>query len=385
MELYLGNNHISDIKQVKFLGDLPKTIILDISGNPMTKEPNYRIFILYNMKKLKVLDGISIESGEIAQAKETYTGRLTEELLESRLNGMATNEIKLLDLSNSKLRDFDDMFNNSNFPHLRELNLSNNLFQTLKCIGQMPHLRLLNLSANRIESLIIPGMNILDCKKGLNGLHNLEALDISYNQLKDFGGLQFSQLKELRLLRANNNEITKIEYLDNLIQLKELNVNHNKIRQFDGNSFSSMNSIKCLKIDDNGLRNFSNIQKLYKLHHLFANSNRISDFPDIDRLVDLPYLKELELSSNPVVRKPGYRSAVLRKLPLLLYLDGKEISQEERERSDQLVNYPEVKMAQPLIYVQSQMPSSKVPVKLTAVNFETVFNNIRGMSEGGKK
>jgi len=61
----------------------------------------------------------------------------------------------------------------------------------------------------------------------------LEALDISYNQLRDFNGLQFSQLKELRLLRANNNEITKIEHLDNLIQLKELNVNHNKIRQFD--------------------------------------------------------------------------------------------------------------------------------------------------------
>jgi len=86
-----------------------------------------------------------------------------------------------------------------------------------------------------------------------------------------------------------------------------------------------MNSIKCLKIDDNGLRNFANIQKLYKLHHLFANSNRINDFPDIEKLVDLPYLKELEISSNPICRKPGYRQAVLRKLPLLLYLDGKVI------------------------------------------------------------
>lgn len=171
MELYLGNNHISEIRQIKFLSDLPKTIILDISGNALTKESSYRIFILFNMKKLKVLDGISIESNEISQAKETFTGRLTEELLDSRLNGISTNEIKLLDLSNSKLRDFEDMFNSQNFPHLRELNLSNNLFSTLKCIGYMPHLRLLNLSANKIESLVIPGVNILDCKKGLNGLH----------------------------------------------------------------------------------------------------------------------------------------------------------------------------------------------------------------------
>jgi len=56
---------------------------------------------------------------------------------------------------------------------------------------------------------------------------------LSFNQLRDFNGLQFSQLKELRILKANNNEITKIEYLDNLLQLKELNVNNNKIRQFE--------------------------------------------------------------------------------------------------------------------------------------------------------
>lgn len=84
-----------------------------------------------------------------------------------------------------------------------------------------------------------------------------------------------------------------------------------------------MNCIKCLKINDNGLRNFANVQKLYKLQHLFANSNRINDFPDIDRLMDLPNLKELELIGNPACRKPGYRQILLKKLAVLLYLDGK--------------------------------------------------------------
>lgn len=160
---------------------------------------------------------------------------------------------------------------------------------------------------------------------------------MSFNQLRDFNGLQFSQLKELRILKANNNEITKIEYLDNLLQLKELNVNNNKIRQFEPyhssqvfvlnnifrNSFSPMNSIKCLKINDNGLRNFANIQRLYKMQHLFANSNRINDFPDIDKLLELPNLKELELNGNPLCRRPGYRQILLKKLTPLLYLDGK--------------------------------------------------------------
>jgi len=383
MELYIGNNYIENVKEIKHLSELPKLIILDITGNPFTKETNYRIFILFYMKKLKVLDGISIEASEAQLARETFTGRLSDEVLETRLNGVAATEVRALDLSNCKLRDFDDMFTSQRFPHLRELNLGNNLFQSLRCIGSLPHLRLLNMTGNKIESLIIPNTNILDNKRGLNGLQNLEALDLSYNQLRDFNGLQFCQLKELRILKANNNEITKIEYLDNLLQLKELNVNHNKIRQFEQNSFSPMNSIKCLKINDNGLRNFTNIQRLYKMQHLFANSNRVNDFPDIDKLLELPSLKELELNGNPLCRRAGYRQILLKKLTPLLYLDGKEILQEERERTDQ--NYQDTKVTQPMIYVQAQVPQSKVPVKMTSVNFGTVFSNIKGMPDGSKK
>jgi len=99
-------------------------------------------------------------------------------------------------------------------------------------------------------------------------------------------------------------------------------------------SFIGSNPIKCLKIDDNGLKNFANIQRLYKLQHLFANSNRINDLPDIEKLAELTYLKELELNGNAFSRRPGYRGAVLKKLPTLLYLDGREVSVDERERID---------------------------------------------------
>ena len=42
--------------------------------------------------------------------------------------------------------------------------------------------------------------------------------------------------------------------------------------------------------------------------------------------MELPYLKELELNENMVYRKPGYRIAVIRKLPGLIYLDKKVIN-----------------------------------------------------------
>ena len=37
MELYIGNNKISSIKHLKYLAVLSKLIILDLSGNPMSK------------------------------------------------------------------------------------------------------------------------------------------------------------------------------------------------------------------------------------------------------------------------------------------------------------------------------------------------------------
>lgn len=100
-------------------------------------------------------------------------------------------------------------------------------------------------------------------------------------------------------------------------------MNHNKVRQFDPNSFEGKLPIKCLKIDDNGLKNFMHLQKLLRLQHLFANSNKITEFYDVEKLAELPYLKELELTGNILYRKPGYRITMIKKLSGLLYLDGR--------------------------------------------------------------
>ncbi len=82
MELYLGNNLINDIREVTKLKSLSRLIILDISGNNLARDQSYRIYCIFHLRKLKVLDGISIEQQEHTDAKETFAGRLTEEILE---------------------------------------------------------------------------------------------------------------------------------------------------------------------------------------------------------------------------------------------------------------------------------------------------------------
>jgi Leucine-rich repeat (LRR) protein len=61
MELYLGNNMISDIKEITKLKSLGRLIILDISGNNLNRDSTYRIYCIFHLRKLKVLDGVSIE------------------------------------------------------------------------------------------------------------------------------------------------------------------------------------------------------------------------------------------------------------------------------------------------------------------------------------
>ena len=143
--------------------------------------------------------------------------------------------------------------------------------------------------------------------------------------------------------------------------------------------------ITCLRLEDNGLRNLQNIEKLERLQSLFMSGNRVPEFREVDRLSELPHLMEIALMNNPVARKPNYRNAIIKRLPALIVLDGKEISNEERQRIEltggMMGTMPNDQKTQPMIHF-AQFPTVKVPVKLNAVNFDGVFNNIKAYSEG---
>ena len=41
---------------------------------------------------------------------------------------------------------------------------------------------------------------------------------------------------------------------------------------------------------------------------------------------------EVCLTSNPIYKKPMYRASMIKRLPALLVLDGREVTMEEKER-----------------------------------------------------
>jgi Leucine-rich repeat (LRR) protein len=109
--------------------------------------------------------------------------------------------------------------------------LSHNQFQSLKALGFLPHLKVLRLRDNKIETLFVkPALDDKNFRRGLFGLPGLELLDVSQNALQYLYGLQYSPLKELKMLVASDNEIMKIEHLEKLKQLRELDLSKNRLK-----------------------------------------------------------------------------------------------------------------------------------------------------------
>lgn len=185
--------------------------------------------------------------------------------------------------------------------------------------------------------------------RGLFGLHGLEVLDVSYNSLHDLYGLHLAPMKDLKILHASNNEINKADFLEKLKQLRELDLSKNRIKQIELHQFHSDLIIQTLKLEDNQMRSLANIERLERLQGLHVGGNKLTEFWEVDRFADLNFLMELSLINNPMTRKPQYRFNILKKLPNLIVLDGKEILQDERSRMDMAMPYDNSKMP-PMIH-----------------------------------
>jgi len=76
--LSLGNNKIAQLDQVKVLRELPNLQVLNVAGNPMCKDSEYRNFCLAYLKHLKYFDYALLVESEVIAAKEQFQDFLTE-------------------------------------------------------------------------------------------------------------------------------------------------------------------------------------------------------------------------------------------------------------------------------------------------------------------
>ena len=427
MELYLGNNSISGIKQastsfllyvhpwfcfkyslrilqVLHLRELPRLIILDLAGNPIVRNDSYRLYTIFNLRRLKVLDGLGVDVAEAQAAKEEYSGRLTLDFLTDKLNDNKFDSYHEIDLSGCQLREIDTL-SPSAFRCLAMLNLDQNLLtgSAIKGLRLLPHLSILNLNGNKIDNLIEAAEDPLseeeqtrydewfqmsspprpttgDSKK----VHapstpvcfpQLEVLNLDNNQITSMQSLRLHAFPELKVLSLANNAITTVSALNGCGQLREIILDKNKIRQIDQDSFKGAPDLCEVRLADNCLKNLNNIENLSNVQTLIVTGNRISDFADIDKLTSLPHMTEIALASNPISRKHLYRVTVIKKLDLLETLDSIPVTEEEKDQEGAYVQEQyrigQTSQQASILSDPDQAMADRVPLRLQAVDLSS--------------
>lgn len=196
---------------------MPKLIILDLLGNPLCEDPEYRLYCIYHLRHLKVLDGKGIDGAEQAAAKEKYAGKLTMEYLTEKIGHRFFEHIRELDLSGNRIRDLGDCLDGAHFCNLRVLNLDQNQLSSLRGLSSLTSLGVLRLNHNRIDtspqaiaSAPIVSSGGVDLSYGLRHLASLEVLQMAYNCIQNLTVLRLYELPSLKVLYLHGNDISKV-------------------------------------------------------------------------------------------------------------------------------------------------------------------------------
>jgi len=173
------------------------------------------------------------------------------------------------------------------------------------------------------------------------------------------------------VLHLQGNELARVDGLGSLLQLRELVLDRNKIKQLEPHSLRGLVNLRELRMEENGLRSLDHLAPLPKLQTLCLGNNRILDVGELDKLGPpngLPALLNVALLNNAVARKQLYRPSLMRRLPSLKLIDGREVSLEERDRAE-LIFASDFRPTPGYVHEQ-RSNATKVPLKLTSMNFE---------------
>ncbi|NXO77111.1 TLR22 protein, partial [Sitta europaea] len=172
--------------------------------------------------------------------------------------------IQTLNLSQNSLSDLE--MTSKSLSHLRNLivlDISQNNFGEIPDVCEWPKsLKYLNLSSTQIPK-VTPCIPL-----------TLEVLDVSTNNLKEFG-LQFPNLKELYLTRNQLKTLPGAAPIPNLVALS---VRRNKLNSFSKEEFESFRRMELLDASDNNF--ICSCEFLSFIHHEAGIARVLVGWPD---------------------------------------------------------------------------------------------------------
>jgi Leucine-rich repeat (LRR) protein len=205
------------------------------------------------------------------------------------------NQIENLGLNKNNLVFIENRFNK--LKNLKSLDLSFNLILTIYYFDfntEFNNFQELNLGHNSIESIepdsfvalnqlkkLYLNMNYIRSVNGfLNGLNNLQTLDLSSNEIIQLNNDDFNCLEQLEDLYLNSNQIEMInnDFFQKMIKLKILRLNSNYLKELDPGLFCNLVYLYDLNLGMNKLSIISSniFNRLESLERLDLSDNNIN-------------------------------------------------------------------------------------------------------------
>ncbi|CAG5117428.1 unnamed protein product, partial [Candidula unifasciata] len=192
---------------------------------------------------------------------------------------------------------------------------------------------------HRLTHLYLENKHIHDAGEDLVLCHNLIVLYMYDNQLTHIPKLSCSS--SLTHLYLQNNKISKIENLTVLVQLQKIFLGGNLITVLEG--LENLKQLQELHVENQCLpqgehllfdpRSLQGIsEKLSRLTQLMVINNQLDDMKELAQLLSSwQHLWRLDLTGNPLCQKPKYKDQIIVMANHLEVLDGKTITQTERQ------------------------------------------------------
>ena len=128
----------------------------------------------------------------------------------------------------------------------------------------------------------------------------LKFLDASFNTIKEIDNLK--DLIDLQNIDLKYNRIEKIpEKINTLINLKYLNLHNNQIKEIPYNFGITLKNIISLNLDQNKISNIDNLRNIIALKELYLSNNNIKDISSLSILINL---HTIFLSKNKINEIP---------------------------------------------------------------------------------
>lgn len=172
--------------------------------------------------------------------------------------------------------------------------------------------------------------------KGFTKIENLEAytgvkaLWLESNSIGKIEGLK--NMVELRCLYLHQNGIEHIENLEQCQMLTNINLSSNCLRSIS--NLSCLPNLAQLQLTDNYLESYESIAHLAECKSLTVidlKNNKLDNPAIVDIFKQLPDLRVLVLSGNPVVKKiKSYRKTLVVEIASLTYIDERPVFDDER-------------------------------------------------------